>query len=91
MQHLLTHTGGFEENITGMAVVNYSDTEPLSLTVRKYMPNQIYKSGEIASYSNYGIALAAYVIERATGIDFAEYIEKCKIINLSNSCPYPIV
>lgn len=73
MQHLLTHTGGFEENVTGMAVVNYSDTEPLSLTVRKYMPNQIYKSGEIASYSNYGIALAAYVIERVTGIDFAEY------------------
>lgn len=73
MQHLLTHTGGFEENITGMAVVNYSDTEPLSLTVRKYMPNQIYKSGEIASYSNYGIALAAYVIERVTGIDFAQY------------------
>lgn len=73
MQHLLTHTGGFEEIITGMAVKNFSDTEPLSLTVRKYMPNQIYKSGEIASYSNYGIALAAYVIERVTGTDFAEY------------------
>jgi CubicO group peptidase (beta-lactamase class C family) len=73
MQHLLTHTGGFEENLTGMAVENYSDTQPLALSVRKYMPNQIYKSGEIASYSNYGIALAAYVIESVTGTDFAEY------------------
>ncbi len=73
MQNLLTHTGGFEENISGMAVVNYSDTEPLSLTVRKYMPNQIYKVEEIASYSNYGIALAAHVIERVTGEDFADY------------------
>lgn len=73
MQHLLTHTGGFEEEITGMVVKNVSDTEPLSVSVRKYMPRQIFKPGEIASYSNYGIALAAYVIECATGEDFADY------------------
>ncbi|MBV1759370.1 MAG: beta-lactamase family protein [Dethiosulfatibacter sp.] len=73
MHHLLTHTGGFEEYLTGMAVKNVSDTEPLSITVRKYMPEQIFKPGEVASYSNYGTALAAYVIECATGIDFADY------------------
>ncbi len=73
MHHLLTHTAGFEETITGIAVKNVSQTEPLSITVKKYMPKQITKPGSIASYSNYGIALAAYVIEKATGIDFAEY------------------
>lgn len=73
MHHLLTHTAGFEEYITGMAVRNVSDTEPLSITVRKYMPEQIFKPGEVASYSNYGTALAAYVIECATDVDFSEY------------------
>ena len=73
MHHLLTHTGGFEEIITGMAVKNISDTEPLSITVRKYIPEQIFKPGKVASYSNYGTALAAYVVECATGIDFADY------------------
>jgi CubicO group peptidase (beta-lactamase class C family) len=73
MEHLLTHTAGFEEIITGMAVENVSDTEPLSITVKKYAPEQIFKPGEVSSYSNYGIALAAFVVERATNVNFAEY------------------
>ncbi len=76
MQHLLTHTAGFEDMVTGMAVKNISDTEPLSVTVGKYVPKQIYAPGELASYSNYGIALAAYVIECAVGEDFSEYCTK---------------
>lgn len=73
MQQLLTYTAGFEETITGMAVFNVSDTEPLSESVRKYMPVQTFKPGEVVSYSNYGIALAAYVIESIAKQDFAEY------------------
>ncbi|WP_312810423.1 serine hydrolase domain-containing protein [Sedimentibacter sp.] len=73
MQQLLTHTAGFEELLTGIAVINVSDTEPLSESVRKYMPAQVYTPGEISSYSNYGIALAAYVIESITEVDFAKF------------------
>jgi CubicO group peptidase (beta-lactamase class C family) len=73
MHHLLTHTSGFEEIVSGMAVKNVSDTEPLSETIVKYRPKQIYRPGEIASYSNYGIGLAAYVIEKSSGIDFADF------------------
>jgi len=76
MHHLLTHTGGFEEIITGMAVKNISDTEPLSETIIKYRPEQLYRPGEIASYSNYGIGLAAYVIEKSTGVDFADFCKE---------------
>lgn len=73
MQNLLTYTAGFEEIVTGMAVENVSDTEPLSKTIIKYAPEQISKPGEVSSYSNYGIALAAYVIECATNEDFSDY------------------
>jgi CubicO group peptidase (beta-lactamase class C family) len=76
MHQLLTHTAGFEDMVTGMAVYNVSDTEELAVNVRKYMPKQIYKPGEVISYSNYGIALAAYVIESITNQNFAEYCEE---------------
>lgn len=73
MHHLLTHTAGFEDRVTGMAVKNVSDTEPLSVSVRKYLPAQVFAPGEVVSYSNYGIALAGYVVERIAGMDFAQF------------------
>lgn len=73
MRQLLTHTAGFEEIITGMAVFNVSDTEPLSESVMKYVPAQIHEPGTTVSYSNYGIALAAYVAESIAGQDFAQF------------------
>lgn len=76
MHQLLTHTAGFEDMVTGIAVYNVSDTEKLSESVTKYMPAQVYKPGEVISYSNYGIALAAYVIECVTNQDFAEFCDE---------------
>jgi CubicO group peptidase (beta-lactamase class C family) len=76
MQHLLTHTAGFEDMVTGMAVYNVSDTEPLEISVIKYLPHQQYKPGAVISYSNYGIALAAYVIESIAGQSFDEFCEE---------------
>lgn len=73
MHQLLTHTAGFEELITGIAVLNVSDTEPLSVSVRKYMPEQIFKPDKVSSYSNYGIALAAYVVEAIAEVPFAKF------------------
>ena len=76
MHQLLTHTAGFEDMVTGIAVVNVSDTEPLAISVRKYLPEQVFKPGEVVSYSNYGIALAAYVVERVSNNDFAEFCQQ---------------
>ena len=75
MHQLLTHTAGFEDMITGIAVSNVSDTESLFISVRKYMPSQMFKPGEVVSYSNYGIALAAYVVERISNQDFSRFCE----------------
>lgn len=73
MHQLLTHTAGFEDRVTGMAVFNVSDTEPLAESVRQYRPAQIFRPSEVTSYSNYGLALAAYVVERVAGQDFAGF------------------
>lgn len=76
MHNLLTHTAGFEDMITGIAVHNIKDSESLYDCVRKYKPQQVFKPGEVISYSNYGIALAAYIIQNITNTDFAEYVQK---------------
>lgn len=73
MHQLLTHTAGFEDMVTGMAVFNVSDTEPLAESIVKYKPAQVYRPGTVVSYSNYGIALAAYVIESISGQSFGSY------------------
>ena len=73
MNHLLTHTAGFEDLLSGIAVYDIKKAEPLAFSVRKYIPDQVFVPGEVISYSNYGIALAAYVVECITGEDFYEY------------------
>ncbi|OQB14816.1 MAG: putative penicillin-binding protein PbpX [Firmicutes bacterium ADurb.Bin193] len=73
MRQLLTHSAGFEDMISGNAVKNVSETEPLSQSIRKYLPAQVFKPGEVISYSNYGIALAAYVVERIAKQDFSQF------------------
>lgn len=75
MKDLLTHTAGFEDMLTGIGVQDIKKAEPLALSIRKYMPSQVFKPGEVISYSNYGIALAAYVIECITGQDFYQYAD----------------
>lgn len=76
MKDLLTHTAGFEDMISGMIVGEAEKAEPLSKSVRNYIPDQVFKPGEVVSYSNYGIALAAYIIESITQKSFDDYAEE---------------
>lgn len=75
MRHLMTHTAGFEDEGRIFAR-NPEDIIPLEDYLKKYMPKRVRKPGEIASYSNYGSALAGYIVEKVSGISFEEYIEQ---------------
>lgn len=76
MHDLLTHTAGFDELLSGLVVFDKGNIEPLAISIRKYMPEQVFVPGEVVSYSNYGIALAAYVVERIARHNFNRYAEK---------------
>jgi hypothetical protein len=76
MEALLTHTAGFEDMYSPLEVEAEKDIMPLSNFVRNYRPNQVFKPGEVSAYSNYGISLAGYVIERISGMPFYDYAEK---------------
>jgi len=75
-KHLMTHTPGFEEMIDDMAVRNSEDLWTLEKYVSTNIPARIYPPGKLTAYSNYGTALAGYIVQEVSGMLFEEYVEK---------------
>lgn len=69
MRHLMTHTSGFADRWWGMESRNGS-VAPFGQVLRQNVPERIFRPGSTVAYSNYGAALAAYVVERITGQAF---------------------
>ncbi|MDP2842547.1 MAG: serine hydrolase, partial [Acetobacterium sp.] len=76
LHHLMTHTAGFEDEFNTLFVNEASDLIPLREHLIRYMPVQVYPPGEVMAYSNYGTALAGYIIERVSGLTIESYIEE---------------
>ena len=76
MRQLMTHTAGFEEH--GKLTMFEDRKFQISLGdyVKGGIPNRIYTPGTTPSYSNYGTALAGYIVERVTKMSFDDYIEQ---------------
>ena len=70
---LLTHTGGFDEFVTGKSVRTQEEVQPLKEFLMKDLTKRIRPPGVLSCYSNIGIALAAHVVECVTGKDFDTY------------------
>jgi CubicO group peptidase (beta-lactamase class C family) len=76
MRNLMTHTPGFEESLKNLILKDASHLEPLGGYLGAHLPRRIYPPGPIPAYSNYGAALAGYIVERASGRPFARYVEE---------------
>jgi CubicO group peptidase (beta-lactamase class C family) len=74
--HLMTHTSGFEDYPDMIFRLSADELMPLNEYIKKYLPSRIFPAGEVAAYSNYGTALAGYIVERVSGLPFSEYVEK---------------
>jgi CubicO group peptidase (beta-lactamase class C family) len=74
LAHLLTHTAGFEEEMGLMLAASQREVPPLREVLVERMPPRVYPPGELSAYSNYGTALAGYVVERVSGQPFEAYI-----------------
>jgi CubicO group peptidase (beta-lactamase class C family) len=76
LQHLLTHTAGFDERTVGKSSWTAESQPPLGDFLAARLPPAICPPGEVFTYSNFSNALAGFVVEEVTGEDFAAYVRK---------------
>ncbi len=76
LRNLMTHTGGFEETLNDIIITNPKQTLSLRDYVIANQPMRIFPPGEIPAYSNYGVGLASYIVQRTSGQPFEQYVQE---------------
>jgi CubicO group peptidase (beta-lactamase class C family) len=75
MLNLMNHDAGFEETLVGM----FTHREDRILSLEDYLvrvqPRQVFAPGTVTAYSNWGVTLAGYLVERISGMPFYEYAQ----------------
>lgn len=74
LRNLMTHTGGFEEEIRDVLLTDPKQASPLREFLMENQPRRIFPPGEVPAYSNYGVGLAGYVVQRVSGEPFEQYV-----------------
>jgi CubicO group peptidase (beta-lactamase class C family) len=76
LRHLMTHTAGFENRDIGMLALSPETREPLGRWLATNIPARVRPPGVEAGYSNYGTAMAGYIVERVSGMSYERYVEQ---------------
>lgn len=71
---LMNHRAGFQETVYGIEFDDPGKLTGLEEALRSSEPSQIYKPNTTTAYSNWSTALAAFIIERISGMDYGEYV-----------------
>ncbi|MBR4200594.1 MAG: beta-lactamase family protein [Oscillospiraceae bacterium] len=74
MKHLMNHQGGWGESTYDFSAKTPAQVRSLRDALQATEPKQVFRPGTVASYSNWGAALAGYVIECITGEEFYDYV-----------------
>src|SRR5579864_7813898 len=74
LRNLMTHTGGFEEEVRDIIYVDPKKTTALGDFLKQNQPRRMFPPGQIPAYSNYGVGLAGYVVQRLSVEPFEQYV-----------------
>ncbi|WP_438496363.1 serine hydrolase domain-containing protein [Paenibacillus sp. IHBB 3054] len=93
MKHLLTNTGGFgnaEQREGAWSNTVPEQRVPLEQTLQKLLPPLVRAPGDAVQYSNEGFTLAGYIVERASGLSYDDYIRQHIFapLHMDNSLTY---
>jgi CubicO group peptidase (beta-lactamase class C family) len=75
LRHLMSHTAGFEDLHVDMVTLDENEIKPQGAWLAFHIPARIFPPGEITSYSNYGAALAGYIVARVSGESYSQYVQ----------------
>lgn len=76
LRNLMTHTAGFDDLQKGSSPIDPRWYVPLDEFLKRRSPNRITAPGTIPAYSNYGVALASYILQRVSGEVYEDYLER---------------
>ena len=74
VRNLLTHTSGFEDEVLGLGTPTRVPPARLGHWLATHQPRRVRPPGTLASYDNYGVVLAGYVVQRVTGEPYQRYV-----------------
>lgn len=74
MLDLMNHSAGFQETDFILEVTNEADIIPLGEYLSIYQPLQVFEPGTVVAYSNWGAALAGYIVECIADMPFYRYV-----------------
>lgn len=72
MRNLMTHTPGFEDRGFGL----FSSSKDRGAYLAENIPARVRPPGTYAAYSNYGAALAGYIVGRVSGQSWESYVRR---------------
>lgn len=76
LRHIMTHTPGFEEDGRDLISDDSTKVPALGGWLATHIPGRVRPPGTFSSYSNYATALAGYIVQRASGLPFDDYIDQ---------------
>lgn len=74
--NLMNHNAGWQELITDVFLNDPAKVRDLDSSLRMLEPEQVFAPGTTVAYSNWGSALAGYIVERVSGQPFADYVHE---------------
>jgi CubicO group peptidase (beta-lactamase class C family) len=76
LKHLMSHTAGFEDQHVDMVSWKQEGLAPQREWLASHIPARVRSPGESAAYSNYGAALAGYIVARVSGQSYSQYAQE---------------
>lgn len=76
MLNLMNHNAGWQETLTDLFIEKQEDVKKLEDALRLIEPEQVHEPGTVVAYSNWGSALAGYIVERVSEQSLDDYVHE---------------
>jgi CubicO group peptidase (beta-lactamase class C family) len=73
---LMNHRGGFEEGLKDVLAIDPARAQGTETYLKQHPRPLLFGPGSVPAYSNYGTAVAGYIVERVSGEAFEQYVEE---------------
>jgi CubicO group peptidase (beta-lactamase class C family) len=76
LRDLMNHRAGFEEGLKDLLTTDPNGLLSTEQYLKQHPRPLLFTPGEVPAYSNYGAALAGYIVQRVSGEPFEQYVER---------------